>query len=197
MKISASILAINNSDIKNTLSSVRGSYDLVHIDIADNIFCPTYGMPFDIISELNKNSNDLLDVHFMIENPDRILTKISKLNIYNLSVHCEAIDVDKFVSMKSPSYKLGIAVLVDSDLSILNDYLEHADSVLLLCVSPGFSFQKPSILPVDRVLSFRNTYPDYNGLLSVDGGVSSDMLEDLKGLNVDIAVQGGAIFGTW
>ncbi len=196
MKISASVLAINNPDIRSSLSSVRDSYDLVHIDIADNIFCPTYGVPFELISDLNKNSNDLLDVHFMIKSPEKILPKISELNIYNLSVHCEAISVDKFIDMKSPDYKLGIAVLVDSDLSIVNNYLEHADSVLLLCVNPGFSYQKPSILPVKRVRSFRNLYPEYDGLLSVDGGVSSDMLEDLKGLNVDIAVQGGAIFGT-
>ena len=69
-----------------------------------------------------------------------------------------------------------------------------ADSVLLLCVEPGFSNQNPKISPIKRVRDFQNMFPNYTGKVSVDGGVKDFMLPQLKKLGVNIAVQGGAIF---
>ncbi len=196
MKVSASILAIDNQDIETALQENRHLYDLVHVDIGDNIFCPTYGVPFEVINDLNISKDYDLDVHFMIERPIEILPRIENLEIYNISVHCESINVTNFKKFKSNNYKLGIAILVGTDLALLENYLQLADSVLLLCVKPGFSYQKPSVNPVDRVIEFQKLYPNYGGLLSVDGGVTMDMLDQLRDLNVDISVQGGAIFGS-
>ena len=196
MKVSASILAIGDQDIETALEEKKHLYDLVHVDVGDNIFCPTYGVPFEIINDLNISEDYYLDVHFMIENPIEILPRIKNLEIYNISVHCESINVTNFKKLKSKNYKLGIAILVDTDLALLEDYLLIADSVLLLCVQPGFSYQKPTINPLERVAEFHNLYPNYEGLLSVDGGVTMGMLDQLRDLNVDISVQGGAIFGS-
>ena len=69
------------------------------------------------------------------------------------------------------------------------------DFILLLCVNPGFSYQEPVVTPSQRVLDFKNLYPNYDGQIMVDGGVSKKMLNDLKKLGVNVCVQGGAIFG--
>jgi len=86
-----------------------------------------------------------------------------------------------------------------SNLNILNKFIHNEkfniDYILLLCVKPGFSNQKPFISPVERVKEFKILFPNYEGELMVDGGVTDIMLEELKELGVDISVQGGAIFG--
>ena len=71
----------------------------------------------------------------------------------------------------------------------------NTDFILLLCVNPGYSYQEPVVTPSQRVLDFKNLYPNYDGQIMVDGGVSNKMLNDLKKLGVNVSVQGGAIFG--
>ena len=93
-------------------------------------------------------------------------------------------------------YTLGIGILAETNLNKLKEYLPIVDSVLLLCVNPGYSHQNPSVSPVERVKELKTIYPNYNLNISVDGGVSNDMLPELLNLGVDIAVQGGAIFGS-
>ena len=195
MKISASILAIKDKDIFEELEIRRNEYDLVHVDIGDNKFCPTFGIKYEILYKLCNEYEYLIDAHFMIEDPKSILNKIKDLRISNVTVHSEAISVGVFEDMKSSKYTLGIGVLSDTNLSDISGFIDITDSVLLLCVNPGYSYQKPTVSPVDRVKEFIRIYPDFKGQISVDGGVSDAILPDLRALNVDIAVQGGAIFG--
>ncbi len=195
MKISASILAIDNANIYDSLNDYKGSYDLVHVDVADNIFCPSNGIPMDVVHNLSKDIKYSLDVHFMIENPRNVLTDISNINAFNITVHCEAIKPKELTDMQTKKTNIGIGILADTNIHNLDEYIENVPSVLLLCVNPGFSYQKPIVNPVDRVLEFKKAYPNYTGMLSVDGGISNNILPQLNELNVDIAVQGGAIFG--
>ena len=196
MKISASVLAIKEADIFKRISSESDKFDMVHVDIGDNVFCPTYGIPYEILEKIGEDSDFIIDTHFMINNPLNILDTIKNIRIDHLSLHCEAIDPFNLNKFKSDKYTLGIAILHKTDLSVLEPYLELVDSVLLLCVNPGFSYQDPEISPIDRVIEFNNIYPDYEGGIVVDGGVTTDMLNDLSKLGVTIAVQGGAIFGS-
>ena len=68
--------------------------------------------------------------------------------------------------------------------------------MLLLCVNPGFSYQKPTVSPETRDKELRKKYTDIDVNISVDGGVGDDILPELSNLGVTIAVQGGAIFGS-
>lgn len=106
----------------------------------------------------------------------------------------------EFWPYESP-YKLNIGIGILPDTNILEfadfyySFVPNIDSVLLLCVSPGFSNQEPIVNPIDRVKEFKKLLPDFKGSITVDGGVSNEMLKDLESIGVDIAVQGGAIFG--
>ena len=202
MKISASILAINQENIQKKLLEKNNLYDLVHIDIADNKFCPTYGITENILNDLLKKEEYKLDIHLMMNSlPEFIDINIDNTNINMVSYHIESPLINEFLQtmQMNKNIKTGLGILGDTDINLLKNYLNNdnyiIDYVLLLCVKPGFSYQEPIISPIERVIEFRNTYPSYEGFISIDGGVKEHMLTELRELNVEVVVQGGAIFG--
>ncbi len=203
MKISASILAADQLTVLEDLKIKKDKYDYVHIDIGDNEFCPTYGISHEIVYKLIEDFDLIIDMHFMTNDFPELLEKLIKQNnnISKASLHAESNSINRFLNemSKQNNIKTGVGVLGTSNLNILNNFIHNEkfniDYILLLCVKPGFSNQKPFISPVERVKEFKLLFPNYEGELMVDGGVTDIMLEELKELGVDISVQGGAIFG--
>ena len=203
MKISASILAADQLTVLEDLKIKKDKYDYVHVDIGDNEFCPTYGISHEIVYKLIEDFDLIIDMHFMTNDFPELLEKLlkQKNNISKASLHAESYSINKFLNemSKQSNIETGIAVLGSSDLNILSDFFHNErfkiHYVLLLCVKPGFSNQKPIVTPVERVKEFKLLFPNYEGEVMVDGGVTDIMLEELKELGVDISVQGGAIFG--
>ena len=203
MKISASILAADQNNIINNLNDKKDLFDYVHIDIGDNIFCPTYGISKYNVYKLVNETTYKLDIHLMIDEYPVLLENLFKENnnIVKASHHVESNSINEFISImkKQDNIDTGFGILSSSDLNILRPFLESknvtTDYILLLCVNPGFSYQDPVISPSQRVLDFKNLYPNYQGQIMVDGGVSNKMLNELNDLGVNVSVQGGAIFG--
>ena len=203
MKISASILAADQNNIISNLNDKKDLFDYVHIDIGDNIFCPTYGISKNNVYKLVTETTYKLDIHLMINEYPVLLENLFKENnnIVKASHHVESSSVNEFIEImqKKDNIETGFGILGSSDLNILRPFLESEnvtpDYILLLCVNPGFSYQDPVISPSQRVLDFKNLYPNYQGQIMVDGGVSNKMLKELNELGVNVSVQGGAIFG--
>ena len=203
MKISASILAADHNNIISNLNDKKDLFDYVHIDIGDNIFCPTYGISKNNVYKLVNETTYKLDIHLMVDDFPEFLENLVKENnnIVKVSHHVESNSINKFIEImqKQDSIDTGFGILSSSDLNILRPFLESQnvtiDYILLLCVNPGFSYQDPVISPSQRVLDFKNLYPNYQGQIMVDGGVSNKMLNELNNLGVNVSVQGGAIFG--
>ena len=203
MKISASILAADQNNIINNLNEKKNLFDYVHIDLGDNVFCPTYGISKDIVYKLVNETTYKLDIHLMIDEFPELLNKLVRENnnIVKASHHVESNSINEFIEImtKQNNIETGFGILSSSDLNILRPFFESEnitiDYILLLCVNPGFSYQEPVISPSQRVLDFKNLYPNYHGQIMVDGGVSNQMLNELKDLGVNVSVQGGAIFG--
>ena len=203
MKISASILATDQNNIINNLNNKKDLFDYVHIDIGDNIFCPTYGISKNNVYKLVTETTYKLDIHLMINEYPVLLENLVKENnnIVKASHHVESNSINEFIDImqKQDNIDTGFGILGSSDLNILRPFLESEnvtpDYILLLCVNPGFSYQDPVISPSQRVLEFKNLYPNYQGQIMVDGGVSNKMLNELSDLGVNVSVQGGAIFG--
>ena len=203
MKISASILAADQNNIINNLNDKKDLFDYVHIDIGDNVFCPTYGISKDNVYKLVNDTTYKLDIHLMIDEFPELLNNLVKEtnNIVKASHHVESNSINEFIDImqKQNNIETGFGILGSSDLNILRPFLETEnitiDYILLLCVNPGFSYQDPVISPSQRVLEFKNLYPNYQGQIMVDGGVSNKMLKELNELGVNVSVQGGAIFG--
>jgi len=203
MKISASILAADQNNIINNLNDKKDLFDYVHIDIGDNVFCPTYGISKNNVYKLVNETTYKLDIHLMIDEFPVLLENLVKENnnIVKASHHVESNSINKFIEVmqKQENIDTGFGILSSSDLNILRPFFESEnvtiDYILLLCVNPGFSYQDPVISPTQRVLDFKNLYPNYQGQIMVDGGVSNKMLNELNELGVNVSVQGGAIFG--
>lgn len=194
MKIAASILATNPLNLLNNIEQNEKRFDILHIDIADGMFCPTLGISMGTVKELSSRTSYELDVHLMVNDPILYIEELLNMRISSLTLHVESVDFKNYVKYKNENLSLGIGILPETDIETLNPIIEDTDFVLLLCVNPGFSNQDSVVSPIERTKTFLNSFPDYKGYISVDGAVKNEHIKELENLGVKVAIQGSAIF---
>ena len=139
MKIAASILATNPLNLLNNIEQNEKRFDILHIDIADGMFCPTLGISMGTVKELSSRTPYELDVHLMVNDPILYIEELLNMRISSLTLHVESVDFKNYVKYKNENLSLGIGILPETDIETLNPIIEDTDFVLLLCVNPGFS----------------------------------------------------------
>ena len=194
MKISASIQASNIYNLLEELQFHKDSFDQLHVDITDGNFTNNISLPVAIIEYIKNNTNYVIDTHLMLNNNELFTQKAFEYGSDIVTVHCETTTPEIFKSLVNQFTYVGVGIIPTTNMKTLSSYINEAYSVLLLTVNPGFSNQGKAVNLIDRVQEFKDLYPNYSNLLIVDGGVKKDELESLRNLDVDIAVQGGAIF---
>jgi ribulose-phosphate 3-epimerase len=195
MIISASIQAANQLFLLEEINNNKNKFDQIHIDITDGHFTNNISMSFNHINLIKKNTDYKVDVHLMLDNNDKFV-KVAFANGADLVyVHQESTTLESFIELQNVFPQLGVATLPNTQNETLKDYLKYAKAVLLLGVTPGYSNQKQSIDLLEKAKNFKNQYKDYSGLLVLDGGITNDDLQKFKNLDIDIVIQGGAIFG--
>ena len=194
MIISASIQAANQLNIIKDIHKHESKFDQIHVDITDGHFTDNISMSFQHIKEVKKQTNYKVDVQLMVEDNVKLAPLAFEYGADLVCVHSESTKLDDFIKLSKIYENLGVATLPDTDNESINDYLHYSKAVLLLAVNPGFSNQGQAINLLDKVKNFHNLYPNFNGDLIADGGIKNEDLDNLKINNVDIAVQGGAIF---
>ena len=195
MIISASIQAANQLFLLEEINNNKNKFDQIHIDITDGHFTDNISMSFNHISLIKKNTDYKVDVHLMIDNNEKFVKVAFENGADLVYVHQESTTLESFIELQNIFPKLGIASLPNTQNESLKDYLKYAKAVLLLGVTPGYSNQKQSIDLLEKAKNFKNEYRDYSGLLVLDGGITNDDLQKSKNLDIDIVIQGGAIFG--
>jgi ribulose-phosphate 3-epimerase len=195
MIISASIQAANQLFLLEEINNNKNKFDQIHIDITDGHFTDNISMSFNHISLIKKNTDYKVDVHLMIDNNEKFVKVAFENGADLVYVHQESTTLESFIELQNIFPKLGIASLPNTQNESLKDYLKYAKAVLLLGVTPGYSNQKQSIDLLEKAMNFKNKYRDYSGLLVLDGGITNDDLQKFKNLDIDIVIQGGAIFG--
>ena len=194
MKISASIQASNIYNLLNELDKYSDNFDQLHIDITDGNFTNNISLPVAIIEYIKNNTDYVIDTHLMLNNNELFTQKAFEYGSDIVTVHCETTTPEIFKSLVNQFKYVGVGIIPTTNMNTLSSYINEAYSVLLLTVNPGFSNQSKAVNLIDRVQEFKDLYPNYSNLLIVDGGVKKEELESLRNLDVDIAVQGGAIF---
>lgn len=194
MKISASIQAANQLKLLNDIQENSDKFDYIHIDITDGHFTNNISMSFKVIKELKQHTNFFVDVHLMLNENSKYVQLAFDSGADLVVVHQESTNLEEFISLSKNFDNIGIGLLPNTPNISLKEYVNYANSVLFLGVTPGFSNQKPVINLKEKVEDFKILYPDFAGLLIVDGGVVNEDINDYKKLSVDIVVQGGAIF---
>ena len=190
--IAPSILSADFSDLKTDILMVNESRAAwFHIDIMDGVFVPniSFGMP--ILKSINEYAKKPLDVHLMIVNPEKYIEKFAELGSTFLTVHYEACmnnmhEVIK--SIKKNGMKAGIAINPDSDVNVLEEFINDIDLVIVMGVFPGFSGQKFIEETYQRCFKVKELVVKHNSsaLIEIDGGVTIHNAKKLIDSGADV-----------
>lgn len=170
----------------------------LHIDVMDGQFVPaiSYGMP--VIKCVRKRTDLFLDVHLMIDRPERYIEDFADCGADLINFHIEATDqVEETIrAIRAMGKRAGITIKPGTPVSAVEPYLELADMVLVMTVEPGFGGQK--LIPdcIEKVREVR-AMADAKGLstdIEVDGGIHLGNVEEAIGAGANVIVAGSAIF---
>lgn len=197
--LAPSLLSADFSNLKEQMAAVQnGGAGYIHMDVMDGMFVPniTFGQP--VIRNLANNTTMPIDVHLMVQNPERFLADFVTPRTEFLVVHQEAcIHLHRTVQqIKSLGVKAGVALNPATSLSTLDYILEELDLVLIMSVNPGFGGQTfiPSTWAKLENLNRMRKQRHPGLLIQLDGGVNLQNAQALKQAGVDILVAGAAVF---
>ncbi len=198
IKIAPSILAADFTKLYEQINLIKDHIDYLHCDVMDGHFVPNISFGLPIIKSIRGRFEDLpLDVHLMIEKPDRYIRQFAEYSDI-LTVHYETCShLDRSINfIKSFGIKAFVSINPHTPVENLTNILNVVDGVLIMSVNPGFGGQSfiPYVFNKIRKLNSIRDENKLNFMIEVDGGVNLDLLPELKESGVDIAVAGSAIF---
>lgn len=197
--IAPSILAADFANLQRDVEMVNNSdADWFHIDVMDGHFVPniSYGMP--VISAIKKHASKPLDVHLMIEKPERYIEEFAKVGADIITVHYEStVHLHRTLrQIKDAGCKAGVVLNITTPLVVLEDILPECYMVLLMSINPGFGGQKFEEVTYKRIKNLRKMI-DEQGLdtrIEVDGGVTDQNIKMLVEAGADTFVAGSHVF---
>lgn len=197
--IAPSMLAADFGNLQRDVEMVNeSSADWFHIDVMDGHFVPniSYGMP--VIKAMKKHARKPLDVHLMIEKPERYIEEFAKVGADIITVHYEStIHLHRTLSqIENTGCKAGVVLNLTTPVSVLEDILPKCYMVLLMSINPGFGGQKFEEMTYDRVRKLRKMINErgLETLIEIDGGVSDKNARPLIEAGANVLVAGSYIF---
>lgn len=180
MKVSASFLSSKNvpEDLKKLNET---DVDYIHVDIMDGKFVKNKTMPFSEMKNIYKYTSKRLDVHLMVENPEKYIPLYAELNTEFITIHVELdTDIEKNLELiKEYSLKCGLAINPETKVNKLIPYLPYLDLILVMSVNPGQGgqeFIEETEAKIKEIRSLLDSY-NINALISVDGGINEKTKE--------------------
>jgi ribulose-phosphate 3-epimerase len=197
VRISPSILAADFANLESEIARVSTA-DLVHVDVMDNHFVPNLTFGLQMVTALQRVSVLPLDVHLMIDDPDRWAPGYAEAGAFSVTFHAEATDrpVDLARRLRSLGARAGIALKPGTDVDPYLDLLSEFDQVLVMTVEPGFGGQAFMEATMPKLARLRAAL-DGSGAdvwLQVDGGIDLDTIAIARRAGADTFVAGSAIF---
>ena len=201
IKIAPSILSADFARLGDDVAAVdRAGADYIHVDVMDGHFVPNITIGPLVVDALRRVTAKPLDVHLMIENPDRYIAEFARAGADIITVHQEAVPhLHRTVQLiKSLGKKAGVSLNPATPVESLDVILDDLDLVLVMSVNPGFGGQSfiPSALAKIRALRQKITARGLATELEVDGGVKLDNIGEIVAAGADVLVAGSAVFST-
>ena len=200
-KIAPSILSADFSCLGQEVKAVEeAGADWIHVDVMDGHFVPNITMGPMVTEAVRRSTTLPVDVHLMIENPDRYIPDFAKAGADYISVQVEACPhLHRTIHLiKECGAKAGAVLNPATPLSTITYLLEDMDFVLVMSVNPGFGGQKFIRSSLDKIEQLKSLIEDHglDMLIQVDGGVNASTIADVSAAGADVFVAGSAIFNT-
>jgi ribulose-phosphate 3-epimerase len=201
LQIAPSLLSADFAALAEEVAAAeRGGADLIHVDIMDGHFVPNLTMGPPIVKALHRVSRVPLDVHLMIEEPDRYIEAFASAGAGSLTVHAEAaVHLHRTIQfIKSFGVKAGVALNPATPVVMLEEIAGDLDYVLVMTVNPGFGGQTFIPRSESKIRAVRDLLrrQGSEAPIEVDGGIDTTTAPRVVAAGADILVAGQAIFGS-
>lgn len=199
IKVSPSILSADFSRIIDAIKMLeKAGADFIHCDVMDGMFVPNITFGQYMVRDIKKHTTLPLDVHLMIETPERYVEEFAAAGADLITVHPEAtVHLDRTLQLiREAGKKCGVALNPHTPLDVLEYVLDDIDIVLLMSVNPGFGGQKLLPSALKKAAKLKSVLSEKRSpvLIEMDGGIGTDNVKQVADAGVDIVVAGSAVF---
>lgn len=200
MLVSPSLLAADFCHLDREIDMInRSNADWLHLDIMDGVFVPNISFGFSVLDSIAPICKKPLDVHLMIEQPEKFINRLAKLGTYMMTVHYEACPHLHQVirEIRESGMKVGVAINPATPYTTLESIISDVDMVLIMTVNPGYGGQPfieysyKKIEKLREMMALSGAAP----IIQIDGGVNTETGAKAAKVGVDCLVAGSYVFG--
>jgi len=198
--LSPSILAADFTKLGEEIQMTEeAGAKYLHFDVMDGVFVPSISFGMPVLKSIKKATGQVMDAHLMITEPIRYIKEFADAGADMITIHYEACEDVRATLDKIRSFhvKVGISICPETPVSVLEEYLDEVDMILVMTVHPGFGGQKLIPETLDKVRELRKRL-NAKGLqtdIQVDGGIYTSNVREALEAGANVIVAGSAVFG--
>lgn len=183
-------------NLKDTIDKINNTdAEYIHVDVMDGNFVPNISCIYNDVKDVLKNTNKMLDIHLMVDNPIKYILEYKNLLPKFITIHSEINNnIDDLIDLiKSYGIGVGLSIKPKTSVEFIEKYLNRVDNVLIMSVEPGRGGQKfmDSVVYKIDILDKIRKNKKLNYKISIDGGINKDTIDKVR--NVDFVISGSYI----